>query len=263
MRDLPLISSLSNPTVKRVRALRQGKARARSGLFVVEGFHHIGSALEAGWELEHLLYAPELLGGGFAAELLQAARGRGFAPQPVSTRVMENLAEKDNPQGILAVVHQQMAGLSEIRKPVRGVALVSPQDPGNVGSILRTIEAVGAGALFLLDGGVELFHPTLVRASMGTLFRIPVVQLDFQAFQDWARQTEVRLVASSAHAEGDYLAASPVAPPWVLVMGNEQKGLSPEQIAACDLAVAIPMRGRTSSLNLAVVAGILLYALSR
>jgi TrmH family RNA methyltransferase len=230
-------------------------------LFLVEGLHHVGSALEAGWRLETLLYAPDLLTGEFAASLLADARHIGLPLQPVSARVMEALTEKDNPQGILAIAHQKQTTLDDVGNIQTGVALVAPQDPGNVGAILRTVEAAGAEALFHLEGGVNLYHPTLVRASMGTLFWIPVVQASFEAFLGWAKAQGVTLIGTSAHADRDYHDMHPIGPPWVLVMGNEQKGLSKAQIAACDLCLSIPMRGRVSSLNLAVATGIFLYAI--
>ena len=117
-------------------------------------------------------------------------------------------------------------------------------------------------ALFLLEVGVELYHPTCVRASMGTIFWKPVVQASFDEFVSWGKEGKYHLIGTSAHAQKDYREVMPVSPPWILVLGSEQKGLSPEQIAACDLTVSLPMRGKVSSLNLAVAAGILLYALN-
>lgn len=263
MDGLPLLTSLSNPLIKRMRALKSRKGRVASGSFLVEGLHHIGSAFEAGWEVEALLYAPDLLTGDFADSLLDQARHSGLKPQPVSARVMDSLAEKDNPQGILAQVRQRKLPLSELKKFQTGVALVSPQDPGNVGTILRTVDAVDADALFLLDDSVDLYHPTCVRASMGTLFWKPVVQTSFEEFISWAQEKSIRLVGTSAHAKVKYDEISPGDSPWILLLGNEQKGLSDGQIAACDLIVAIPMDGRVSSLNLSVAAGILLYAFNK
>ena len=139
-----------------------------------------------------------------------------------------------------------------------GAAIVSPQDPGNIGTIFRTLDAVGADALFLLDGGVDPYHPTSVRASMGTIFWKPIVQTSFDEFMDWSRRGGYQRIATSAHAKQNYHDLKPNAP-WILVLGSEQKGLSMEQINACDTSVSLPMRGRASSLNLAVAAGILLY----
>jgi len=256
-----LITSLSNPIIKQVRSLRQKKVRLETGLFLTEGIHHIGEAVEANWELETVLYAPDLLTSNFARDLLSRLT---IQLQPVSAQVMESLADKDNPQGILAVMHQRKSQLDDLKGMRSGVALVSPQDPGNVGTILRTMDAVSTDALFLLEGGVDLYHPSLVRASMGTLFWKPVVQASFDEFVSWARGSRssgVQLIGASAHADVDYHTLVPQLP-WVLVLGNEQKGLSPEQTKACDITISLPMKGRVSSLNLSVAAGVLLYALN-
>ena len=262
MDERPLLTSLSNPLVKSLRALKRSKGRADSGTFLVEGLHHIGSALEAGWEVEALVYAPDMLTGDFSETLLKNARRSGIAPQPVSAKVMESLAEKDNPQGILAAVKQRDLTFEDLPEIRSGVALVSPQDPGNVGTILRTIDAVGADALFLLEGGVDLYHPTCVRASMGTIFWKPVVRTGFGKFIDWAKAGNFQIVGTSAHAKMDYREIDLRSSPWILLLGSEQKGLSDEQLAACSVAVSMPMRGTVSSLNLSVAAGILLYALN-
>ncbi|CAG0992983.1 23S rRNA (uridine(2479)-2'-O)-methyltransferase [Anaerolineales bacterium] len=249
------IISLTNPLVKRARSLHQRKVRAETGLFLVEGIHHVGEVVEAGWEIETVLYAPELLTSSFARSLLAKLT---IPPQPVSVPVMESLADKENPQGIVAVAQQKQIQLQELKPCKSVVALVSPQDPGNVGTILRTMDAVGTDALFMLDGGVELYHPTLVRASMGTLFWKPVIQTSFAEFVAWASKGKYQLIGTSAKADVDYQTLVPQIP-WVLVLGSEQKGLSSAQTAACDVTVSLAMQGRVSSLNLAVAAGVLLY----
>ena len=259
--DQPVITSLSHPQVKQARSLRQKKARFETGLFVVEGIHHVGEAVEANWEMESVLYAPELLRSNFAQDLLSRL---SIQPQAVSTQVMESLADKDHPQGILAVVRQRKSHLDDLKGMRSGVALVSPQDPGNAGTILRTMDAVGTDVLFLLDGGVDIYHPSAVRASMGTLFWKPVIQASFDEFVLWTRAlrpSAVQLIGTSAHANMDYHTLVPQRP-WVLVLGNEQKGLTSEQTRACDGMISLPMRGRVSSLNLSVAAGVLLYALN-
>ena len=261
--DKPLITSLSNPLVKQARSLRHKKARSESGTFLVEGIHHVGEAIEAGWVVDSVLYAPDLLASNFARDLVRRLGGKS---QPIAAPVMESLADKENPQGILAVVRQQHIRIADLQPSTApgawhircAAALVSPQDPGNVGTILRTLDAVGADALFLLDGGVEIYHPTVVRSSMGTLFWKPVIQASFDEFLQWARQANYQLIATSAHGDMDYQTLIPQAP-WILVLGSEQKGLSSAQTNACDVAVSLPMRGRVSSLNLAVAAGVLLY----
>ena len=253
--EKPPITSLSNPLIKQARALRQKKARLESGSFLVEGIHHIGEAVAAGWRIESVLYAPAMLTSDFAWDLIS---GLEPTPQPVSAQVMESLSGKDNPQGILAVVQQKNIRLNELQQLESAAAIVSPQDPGNLGTILRTLDAVGADALFLLDGGVQLYHPTTVRASMGTIFWKPVIQTSFDEFVRWSQERDYQLIGTSAHGDVEYQTFVPN-PPWILVLGNEQKGLSPDQTNACDLTVSLPMKGRVSSLNLAVAAGVLLY----
>ncbi|HET6822785.1 MAG TPA: RNA methyltransferase [Anaerolineales bacterium] len=265
--EKPVITSLSNPLIKQARALHQKKARLGSGTFLVEGIHHIGEAVQGGWEVDSILYAPELLTSSFARDLISRM---GVASQPVSASVMESLADKDNPQGILAIVRQKQTRIDELKLSDapgaqtirRAAALVSPQDPGNVGTILRTLDAVGADALFLLDGGVELYHPTVIRSSMGTIFWKTVIQTSFDEFVTWARHDEYQLIGTSARGDVGYQTLVPQTF-WILVLGNEQKGLSTAQTNACDVAVSLPMKGRVSSLNLAVAAGVLLYQYCR
>jgi TrmH family RNA methyltransferase len=241
----PLITSTSNPLIKQARALHQKKARNESGLFLVEGIH----------DVETILYSSGVLTSPFAHELITRF---SFKPQPVTAQVMESLADKENPQGIVAMVRQRKNQLKDVKPFKKAVALVSPQDPGNVGTILRTLDAVGVDTLFLLDGGVELYHPSVVRASMGTLFWKSIIQTSFNEFLGWVREEKYQLIGTSAKANVGYDTFVPQTP-WILLLGNEQKGLSQEQSAACDVTISLPMKGRVSSLNLAVAAGVLLY----
>lgn len=256
--EKPLLTSTSNPLIKSARALRQRKARVESGQFLVEGIHHVGEAVEAGWKIEAVLYAPEILASEFGRTLLTRVREKGISLQPVSARVMESLSGKENPAGILAVVRERFASLEQVGVIRSGVALVSPQDPGNVGTILRSLDAAGVEALFLLDGGVDPFHPTSVRASMGAIFWKPLVPASFAELVEWAHRIGFQIVGTSAHAPLGYRSFEPKRP-FLLIMGSEQKGLSDHQMTACDATVSLPMYGRASSLNLAVATGILLY----
>jgi RNA methyltransferase, TrmH family len=257
------ITSRSNPLIKLAGSLRERKERNRSGLFVVEGILHVGEAAEAGWAIDAILYAPDRLESEFAHRLIAEQSARGVRCESVSAPVFESISEKEHPQGILAIVRQQAWALTALS--TRGLrfaaAVVAPQDPGNVGTILRTIDAVGADALILVDGGADPFHPSAVRAGMGTLFWKPVAQAPFGEFAAWVREHGYRLIGSSAHGSADYRSLAPDDRPLILLLGSEQKGLSPEQSAACEQVVSLPMSGRASSLNLAVAAGILLYAL--
>jgi RNA methyltransferase, TrmH family len=257
------ITSSSNPLVKQIRSLRQRKGRDETGLFLVEGIHHVGEAIEAGWGIDVLVYSPDQLTSDFARGLVEEQSQRGMRCAAVTPSLFTAIAEKDNPQGILAVVRQQHPGLQETSVEAfrTAVALVSPQDPGNVGTILRTLDATGADVLFLLDGGVDPYHPSCIRASMGTIFWKPIIQTSFDEFGKWVRKNGFQLIGSSAHTTTDTQAFQREAKPVILLLGNEQKGLSKEQLNACDASLALPMRGRVSSLNLAVAAGILLYTI--
>jgi len=255
------LTSPNNPKIKQVRALAQRKARDESGLFVVEGIRHVGEAFEAGAQFTSVCYAPEILKSEYALRVLQQLEGRGVAVLAVTGAVFESLAEKDNPQGILAVLRQPRPALASLTPATFpwGVALVSPQDPGNIGTILRTVDAVGASGLLLLDTSADPFHPTAVRASMGTIFWRPVVQARFDAFLNWARDQQYYLVGTSAHGSTAYDTIEHYPLPLILLLGSERQGLTSEQNAACQALVRLPMRGRTTSLNLAVAAGVMLY----
>ena len=264
--SMVMVTSPTNPIVKKVRSLRQRRARDETGLFIVEGIHPVGAAYEAGWEFSSLLFAPEILASGYANELVETLRkkyhdnrtGSRSVVQAVSRNIMESLADKDNPQGIIGIVRQRNLELAKLGDFRYGVAVVSAQDPGNIGTIQRSMDAAGADVLFLLDGGVDPFHPAAVRASMGALFSIPTIQCSFREFIDWATQLGYLLIGTSANAGLEYRKLNP-AHPWILVLGSEQKGLTTDQQIACNRMIAIPMRGRISSLNLGVAVSILLY----
>ena len=189
-REILVITSRANPKIKQVRALRQRKERDATGLFIVEGITHVAAALETEAQVEYVCYAPDLLISPFARELIEHESARGLPCYPATADVFESISEKDNPTGIIAVVHQKHRTLDDLTPDTfdLGVALVSPQDPGNIGSILRTIDAVDASGLILLDGGADVYHPSAVRASMGALFSKQVVSATFGGFARWARQ---------------------------------------------------------------------------
>jgi len=262
---MTVITSRSNPKIKLARALRQRKTRQESGLFLVEGIHHVGQAVEAsrsgGCEIDSLYYAPDLLSSAYARELVEALQQRGTPCHAVTAEVFTSLAEKENPQGILAVVRQHAYTLENLTPQnfPWGVALVAPQDPGNVGSILRTIDAVGASGLLLLENSADPYHPGAVRASMGTLFWYPVVSASFAAFTAWARRHGYHIYGTSAHGSQDYREVQAYPYPRILLMGSEREGLSAEQRQICEQIIRLPMQGHSSSLNLAVATGVLLY----
>lgn len=253
-----------NPHIKQARKLQQRKERDATGLFVVEGIRHVGEAVEAGAALEYICYAPDLLESPFARDLITAQSARGLHCYALAPDVFRSLTEKENPQGLLAVVRQPRLSLESLSLEAFPfvVALVSPQDPGNIGAILRSMDAVGAKGLILLEGGADPYHPNAVRASMGALFWSPIVSATFDEFAAWAKAQGYHLYGTSARGAMDYRALN-YARPRVLLLGSEQKGLSVEQAAVCEALVKLPMRGKVTSLNLAVAAGVMLYEMMK
>lgn len=255
-----MLTSRSNPKVKLARNLHERKARQHSGLYLIEGVFHIGAALDAGTALALVLHCPTLLRGKFAQALPQRLLHAGVETLEVSAEVMASLSEKDNPQGIVAVAQQHTTPLAALSPQTGAVflAVVAPQDPGNVGTLLRTLDAAGGSGLLLLEGGTDPWHPQAVRAGMGAHFSVPIVQASFADCVAWAAAQGVSVYGSSAKATLDFRKVA-YKPPCVLLLGSERSGLSAEQLAACEQVVSLPMRGRVTSLNLSVAAGIWLY----
>ena len=259
-----MITSKTNPKIKQLRALHQRKEREATGLCIVEGITHVASALESNAPIDYLCYAPDLLTSPFAQEMIQRASLSGLTCYDVAADVFETVSDKENPSGIIAVVHKPKTNLQSLTPNPQSlfIALLSPQDPGNIGTILRTMDAVNASGLILVDGGADAYHPTAVRASMGALFSQKIVTSTFIELSDWTKTNRCCLIGTSAKANADYRNAK-YSFPLILLMGNEQKGLSEEHVAICDHTVRLPMLGKVSSLNLAVAAGILLYEVSQ
>jgi len=281
------LTSPSNPMIKQIRALRKRQARDESGLFLVEGIRPVGEAIralfpattgrgegqganEGGASLAYLCYAPDRLTSDYARRLVREQEARGVRVYAVAGAVFESLADKENPQGIIAVVRRPNLSLDKLTPGSFpwGVALVSPQDPGNIGAILRTVDAVGASGLLLLDcaecstfRSADPYHPSAVRASMGALFWRPVVSAAFAEFAAWAQQHGYHIYGTSAHASTPYQQVSRYGRPAILLLGSERQGLTPEQAALCEELIGLPMHGHATSLNLAVAAGVMLYAM--
>lgn len=259
-----MITSAANPAVKQIRALRQRKERDASGLCFVEGIRQVAEAARSGAEVAQLVVAPALLSSAFARELVAERAAAGVPVLELSGEVFAGLSQKDGPQGLAAVVRQRWAALADARldAPPGWVALLEPADPGNLGTVIRTADAVGASGVLLIGPGADPYDPAALRASMGAAFTTPLARCTWEEFAAWKARAGAHLVGTSDRAAAHFQAAHyPL--PVVLLLGSERQGLSPEQLALCDQVVAIPMRGRADSLNLAVAAGVMLYELLR
>ena len=232
-----------------------------TGFFLVEGIRHVGEAVESGAPIEYLVYAPEQLTSEFANSLIHQQEQLGVPCLAVEADVFAGIAAKENPQGLIAVVRQKFTNLDDLNATNASwvVGFVSPQDPGNIGTILRTLDAVGASGLLLLENSADPTHSSAVRASMGALFWMPIVETSFREFATWAVKHEYHIYGTSAHGSQDYQCVTKYEKPAVLLMGSEREGLSTEQAAYCEMLIKLPMVGRTTSLNLSVATGVMLY----
>jgi TrmH family RNA methyltransferase len=259
------IESPANPLVKRMRALEQRKVREREGAFVVEGIQPVWHAVESGAAIETLIVAPELLTSVPAQEMVARQRAAGTRVAEMSATLFARVATREHPSGLAAIVRVQQRSLDDLTVTPTSlfVALHEAGNPGNLGTILRTVDAVGGSGVILIGDGTDPSHPSAVRASVGTIFRLPIVHVEAIAdVQAWCAARQIAVITTSTRAPHDYWHVTYPTPSLVL-FGNEGRGLAPEVIAAGDLAVRIPMHGGASSLNLSVAAGVLLYEILR
>jgi RNA methyltransferase, TrmH family len=247
-----------------IRDLARRRGRERRGLALAEGVRLVEEALAAGVPVRGAAVSPALEGTPRGSALKSALAGRGVPLCEVTPGELEALADTEQPQGIVAVVEPRGRVLDEIPTPSGAVLLVldAVQDPGNVGTMLRTALALGAAGVVALKGTAELTNPKVLRGSMGAAFRLPAAPAEVEQFLGWARERGVELVVAAADGaplERWRRGAAPIA----LVVGNEGAGVSPGLAAAAARRVAIPLASTVESLNVAVAAGILLYEVTR
>ncbi len=258
-----VISSRSNARVKAIRGLRRRQERDAAGRFFIEGIRLVGEALQLGAPVETLVVAPGLLARHpFGQELVAEHQGADVAVLEVSDDVFASLSTKDGPQGLGAVVRQRWHRLNDIEPAgdLAWVALEGVQDPGNLGTILRTSDAVGAGGVILLGQATDPHDPTALRASMGAIFAQRLVRTDPAELGTWAMRHHVAIVGTSDAATSDYTSIR-YQRPTLLLMGSEREGISPASQTLAGTMVRIPMVGRGDSLNLAVATAVMLYEL--
>jgi TrmH family RNA methyltransferase len=254
------ITGFSNPTVKFLRSLRDKKHRRREGKFLAEGLRLLTDARESGHLPEMLVMAS----GRDPHPLLDALEAEvGLAGGDVvetSAEILAKITGKDNPQAVAGVFAEFDTSLAALDRSAAPIWLVAQalRDPGNLGTMLRTGDAVGAGGLILIDDCADPFSVEAVRASMGAVFTQRIVHARWEDFLPWLRAGPGQLVAASLRDALPYRHAPYEAPCFVLV-GNESRGLPEEYEAACDLRVTMPMKGRADSLNAAVAAAVLAY----
>ncbi len=256
-----LVTSHSNPTVKAVKALHMRKAREESGRFLAEGLKIVTEAVELGHAPKVLLFGKDADGHPLLTRAIAATENAGGEVIEVNREILEKIAKRDNPQAVLAVFDQRFTPLQtlEPQSAKVWVGLHRVRDPGNLGTIVRTADAAGAGGVILVGDCCDPYSVEAVRATMGSIFAVPIVKATEAEFIAWRGQWPGSVVGTLLTATVDHKSADYRRPSLVL-MGNEQAGLTPELAALCDVNVKIPMRGRADSLNLSVATGIMIYA---
>ena len=256
------VTAFSNTTVKRLRSLRDKKARRAEGLFLAEGLRIIAEARDSGRLPEIIAFSAEGAKHPLAAEIIAEAEAAGADAIETTPDILSKMSGKDNPQLLLGAYRQPDTSLGRIERSKSDLWIVAQalRDPGNLGTILRTGDAVGAGGLILVDDCVDPFSVEAVRASMGALFTQAIATARWDEFIAWLRSGRGQLVGTSLKATDDYLEAS-YRKPCFLLIGNEQQGLPAEYEAECDLLVKIPMAGRADSLNAAMATAVMAFAI--
>ena len=252
------ITAFSNPLVRQARALRDKKHRRAEGLFLAEGLRILTEARESGILPERLFFGEAR--HPLLATLIAAVEAAGGETIETNADILHKISGKDNPQAVIGVYRQFDTSLARIERGSAPLWIVAQalRDPGNLGTILRTGDAVGAGGLILVDDCVDPFSVEAVRASMGALFTQVIATASWPDFLAWLRRGPGQLVGTSLRASIDYQEARYEAPTFLLI-GNESQGLPADYEAACDLLVKIPMMGRADSLNAAVATAVIAY----
>lgn len=258
------ITSLANPLVKEIRGLAMPKHRRASGQFVAEGEKLVTDALAAGWTIRRLVYAARLTEDESVTRLAATARARGGDVLIVSEAVLGKITRRENPQTVVGVFEQRLTPLAEIRPEPAAVwvALDRIRDPGNLGTIIRTVDAVGASGVILVGDTVDPFSIEAVRATMGSIFNVALARATPEALagliENWpGTSVGTHLTATQDYRKADYEG------PVLLVMGAERAGLTDALAAACRTLVKIPMAGKADSLNLAIATGVMLFEIRR
>ncbi|AHG43812.1 RNA methyltransferase [Rhizobium leguminosarum bv. trifolii CB782] len=259
------VTSLANPIIKDIKALTNKKSREESGTFLAEGLKLVIDAIELGWTIRTLVYAKAAKGKPLVEQMAARTVASGGLVLEVSEKVIASITRRDNPQMVVGIFEQRWKSLKDIR-PREGetwVALDRVRDPGNLGTIIRTADAAGASGIILIGETTDPFSLETVRATMGSVFAVPVARATPEEFIAWRKSAGVSVVATHLAGAVDYRTIDYRNKPVVLLMGNEQSGL-PEQLAReADALARIPQQGRADSLNLAVATAVMLFEARR
>ncbi|HEY0121363.1 MAG TPA: RNA methyltransferase [Rhizobium sp.] len=259
------VTSLANPIIKDIKALTNKKSREESGAFLAEGLKLVIDALELGWTIRTLVYAKAAKGKPLVEQVAAKTVAAGGLVLEVSEKVIASITRRDNPQMVVGIFDQRWWPLRDVRpKPGETwVALDRVRDPGNLGTIIRTADAAGASGVILVGETTDPFSLETVRATMGSVFAVPVVKATPEEFLAWKKTAGVSVVATHLAGAVDYRTIDYKKKPVVLLMGNEQSGLPDALAKEADALARIPQAGRADSLNLAVATAVMLFEARR
>lgn len=259
------VTSLANPIVKDLRSLALKKFRDQQGVFLAEGLKLVIDALEQDWRIKTLVFAKSGKGNKTVEQVAARTFAKGGLVLEVTEKVISAITRRDNLQMVAGVFEQQyhqLAGLKPKGNDVY-VALDRVRDPGNLGTVIRTADAVGAKGVILIGDTTDPYSLETVRATMGSVFSVPLYRASEADFLNWRKGFSGLVVGTHLKGAVDYRTIPYANKPIILIMGNEQQGLPDSLAGACDKLARIPQAGRADLLNLAIATGVMLYEIRR
>lgn len=254
MNDVRLITSTANPLIKDIKSLEMRKRRKETGLFVAEGLRTIIEGMELGADLQTIAYLTAV------KDRPEIVKARAYAKTAIEVNdlVLEKISRKENPQSVIGVFKQKFHTLEDVTPDGIWVVLEEVRDPGNLGTIIRTIDSVGAKGVILIGNCCDPYSFESVRATMGSVFLVPIVTATREEFITWSTSWPGQILGTTLQDSIDYREVD-YKTPLLLMMGNEQAGLTQEMRVICTNLIRLPMKGRADSLNLSIATGVMLY----
>jgi TrmH family RNA methyltransferase len=259
-----LITSNQNPRIKNALLLKERRERDSTGLFLVEGYRELKRAADQQIAFATLFVCEELFLGENEEALIRQIQAKGAEIISCAPHVFQKLSYRDRPDGLVGIAKQMKRTLADLPKKTNPFFIVaeSIEKPGNLGTILRSADAVGVDGVIVCDRCTDIYNPNVVRASVGTLFTIPVVEASSAETLEWLQKQQIQIVAATPAAKQTFTEA-PLSGPVAIVVGTEQLGLTQSWMQNADIQVSIPMRGVADSLNVSAATTLLLYEVLR
>lgn len=254
------ITSAQNDAVKHLVKLRDRRKREKEQLTILEGYRELTRAVEYGMELVECYFSPQHFLGENEYPLLESLAESGIPVRELAPQLLEKVTYRDRPEGLLAVAKMRRHTLDDLPVDPKGLYLVAEtvEKPGNLGSMLRSADAVNATGVIICERGTDIYNPNVIRASTGALFSVPLAECDNQSAKEWLKKHNILTLAATPHTDNCYTDVD-LTQGVAIVVGAEQTGLTDFWMNGADLPVVIPMLGKIDSLNVATATTILLY----